>query len=129
LTSRCCARTASSHLVTPRRDGQTIWCSIASAPARELLTTLYRVIAGKRRHARRCPRNGRPHPSTAFNVANNLAALTVCECGGPQSIRHEGYLLSGLLLAPVVEGGARLSRLRRCDRNRRRVNSAADTGA
>jgi hypothetical protein len=27
-------------------------------------------------------------------VANSLAALTVCECGGPQSNRHEGYLLS-----------------------------------
>jgi DNA-binding transcriptional ArsR family regulator len=34
-------------LVTPRRDGQTIWYSIASAPARELLTTLYRVYCGQ----------------------------------------------------------------------------------
>ena len=33
-------------LVTPRRDGQTIWYSIASAPARELLTTLYRIYCG-----------------------------------------------------------------------------------
>jgi ArsR family transcriptional regulator, virulence genes transcriptional regulator len=30
-------------LVDTRRDGQTIWYSIASAPARELLDTLYRV--------------------------------------------------------------------------------------
>ncbi len=33
-------------LVEPRRDGQTIWYSIASAPARALLTTLYRVYCG-----------------------------------------------------------------------------------
>ena len=30
-------------LVTARRDGQTIWYSIGSAPARELIGTLYRV--------------------------------------------------------------------------------------
>ena len=30
-------------LVTPRRDGQTIWYSISSGPARELVETLYRV--------------------------------------------------------------------------------------
>jgi DNA-binding transcriptional ArsR family regulator len=30
-------------LVTGRRDGQTIWYSIGSAPARELVRTLYRV--------------------------------------------------------------------------------------
>jgi DNA-binding transcriptional ArsR family regulator len=30
-------------LVTARRDGQTIWYSISSAPARELVRTLYRV--------------------------------------------------------------------------------------
>ena len=30
-------------LVTARRDGQTIWYSIGSAPARELIRTLYRV--------------------------------------------------------------------------------------
>lgn len=30
-------------LVAARRDGQTIWYSISSAPARELLETLYRV--------------------------------------------------------------------------------------
>jgi DNA-binding transcriptional ArsR family regulator len=30
-------------LVTARRDGQTIWYAIGSAPARELVRTLYRV--------------------------------------------------------------------------------------
>jgi len=30
-------------LVSARRDGQTIWYSISSGPARELLETLYRV--------------------------------------------------------------------------------------
>lgn len=34
-------------LVAPRRAGQTIWYSIASAPARELLTTLYRIYCGR----------------------------------------------------------------------------------
>jgi ArsR family transcriptional regulator, virulence genes transcriptional regulator len=33
-------------LVETRRDGQTIWYSIASLPARELLETLYRVYCG-----------------------------------------------------------------------------------
>ena len=31
-------------LVTARRDAQTIYYSIASEPAREVLTTLYRVF-------------------------------------------------------------------------------------
>lgn len=30
-------------LVAPRRDGQTIWYSVASAPARALLETLYHI--------------------------------------------------------------------------------------
>lgn len=33
-------------LVTGRRDGQTIWYSIGSVPARELVSTLYRVYCG-----------------------------------------------------------------------------------
>lgn len=45
------ASTVSQHLalmrkdglVAPRRDGQTIWYSIASAPARKVLGTLYSV--------------------------------------------------------------------------------------
>ena len=31
-------------LVRARRDGQTIWYSIASAPAREVLASLYRIF-------------------------------------------------------------------------------------
>lgn len=31
-------------LVVARRDGQTIWYSISSEPARELLKTLYRIF-------------------------------------------------------------------------------------
>lgn len=46
--------TASQHLallrkddlVTARRDGQTIWYSISSAPARELVGVLYRAYCG-----------------------------------------------------------------------------------
>jgi ArsR family transcriptional regulator, virulence genes transcriptional regulator len=34
-------------LVLPRRDGQTIWYSIGSAPARAVLETLYRVYCGR----------------------------------------------------------------------------------
>jgi ArsR family transcriptional regulator, virulence genes transcriptional regulator len=34
-------------LVAARRDGQTIWYSISSAPARALLETLYRVYCGR----------------------------------------------------------------------------------
>ena len=51
-------------LVTARRDGQTIWYSIGSAAARELVRTLYRVycarrgIASRRRSASRCRRRG-----------------------------------------------------------------------
>jgi DNA-binding transcriptional ArsR family regulator len=36
-------------LVTARRDGQTIWYSIGSAQARELVRTLYRVYCGPAR--------------------------------------------------------------------------------
>ena len=43
-------------LVTTRRDGQTIWYTIGSPAARELIGTLYRaycnVPAPKRKHAR-----------------------------------------------------------------------------
>ncbi|MBI3702971.1 MAG: winged helix-turn-helix transcriptional regulator [Rhizobiales bacterium] len=38
-------------LVTARRDGQTIWYSIGSAPARELVGTLYRVYCSGARAA------------------------------------------------------------------------------
>ncbi len=44
-------------LVAARRDGQTIWYSIASAPARELVETLYRTYCG--------PPSGRSTPRKA----------------------------------------------------------------
>jgi len=34
-------------LVSARRDGQTIWYSISSVPARSLVETLYRVYCGR----------------------------------------------------------------------------------
>jgi DNA-binding transcriptional ArsR family regulator len=43
-------------LVAPRRDGQTIWYSISSPPARTLLETLYRVYCAP---TRRCRSNAR----------------------------------------------------------------------
>jgi DNA-binding transcriptional ArsR family regulator len=54
-------------LVTARRDGQTIWYSIGSAPARELVGTLYQVYCApakacarktRRKTARRARRQG-----------------------------------------------------------------------
>jgi DNA-binding transcriptional ArsR family regulator len=52
-------------LVTARRDGQTIWYSIGSAPARELVRTLYRVYCG--------PDTGRP-PKAARKTPRRLVA-------------------------------------------------------
>lgn len=51
------ASTVSQHLallrkdglVTPVRDGQTIWYSISSGPAREVLKTLYRVCCSPKK--------------------------------------------------------------------------------
>jgi DNA-binding transcriptional ArsR family regulator len=44
-------------LVTARRDGQTIWYSIGSKPARELVRTLYRAYCGPARpHERKAIR-------------------------------------------------------------------------
>lgn len=56
--------TVSQHLallrkdgvVTARRDGQTIWYSIGSEPARELVSTLYRVFCAP---AEACSPKGR----------------------------------------------------------------------
>ena len=39
-------------LVAARRDGQTIWYTISSAPARAVLETLYSVYCGSKKHAR-----------------------------------------------------------------------------
>ena len=58
-------------LVTARRDGQTIWYSIGSAPARELVRTLYRVYCAP---ARACVPNARiktPRPARRQNLASN----------------------------------------------------------
>ena len=46
-------------LVAPRREGQTIWYSIASPPAREVLTTLYKVYCCSPRAAGRQPSAGK----------------------------------------------------------------------
>ena len=59
-------------LVTARRDGQTIWYSIGSAPARELVRTLYRVYCAP---ARACVPNARiktPRSARRQNLASNL---------------------------------------------------------
>lgn len=48
-------------LVSARRDGQTIWYSIGSEPARELVSTLYRVYCGPNPSASRTvPKSRRP---------------------------------------------------------------------
>jgi DNA-binding transcriptional ArsR family regulator len=39
-------------LVSAERDGQTIWYSISSGPARELLRTLYRVCCEPKKACR-----------------------------------------------------------------------------
>ena len=58
-------------LVTARRDAQTIWYSIGSTPARELVQTLYRIYcapgaACSPKAARKAPR-----PSRRTSVASN----------------------------------------------------------
>jgi DNA-binding transcriptional ArsR family regulator len=47
-------------LVSARRDGQTIYYSIASDPAREILTVLYRVYC--------TPANGKASPKKAMRA-------------------------------------------------------------
>jgi ArsR family transcriptional regulator, virulence genes transcriptional regulator len=56
-------------LVTPRRDGQTIWYSIGSPHARELVRTLYRVYC-----APACRANARgkmPRPARRRELASH----------------------------------------------------------
>jgi DNA-binding transcriptional ArsR family regulator len=43
-------------LVSPRRDGQTIWYSITSVPARRLVETLYQIFCSPERL---CARSGK----------------------------------------------------------------------
>jgi DNA-binding transcriptional ArsR family regulator len=54
-------------LVSARRDGQTIWYSIASGPARELVQALYRAYCVPRSARAAKPRGGKPR--TAKNRA------------------------------------------------------------
>jgi DNA-binding transcriptional ArsR family regulator len=49
-------------IVAARRDGQTIWYSISSAPAREVLKTLYRVFCAS---ASSCAPAPRARPAAA----------------------------------------------------------------
>lgn len=46
-----------SGIVSPRRDGHTVWYAIASGPARDIVTTLYRAYCAAP------PRRGRPRRS------------------------------------------------------------------
>src|SRR5665811_1403760 len=58
-------------LVTARRDGQTIWYSIGSAPARELVGALYRVYCAP---TSACLPNARiktPRPARRQSLASN----------------------------------------------------------
>ncbi len=58
-------------LVTARREGQTIWYSIGSAPARELVRTLYRVYCAP---ASACAPNARgntPRPARRRQLASD----------------------------------------------------------
>jgi DNA-binding transcriptional ArsR family regulator len=50
-------------LVSTRRDGQTIYYSVASSPARELLMTLYRVYCAPRGRSRSHVTKRRPRES------------------------------------------------------------------
>ena len=56
-------------LVIARRDGQTIWYSIGSAPARELVRTLYRVYCAPASACR-----ATPHSKTTPPARRRLAA-------------------------------------------------------
>ena len=59
-------------LVTARRDGQTIWYSIGSIPARELVRTLYRVYCAPTsaclpQARRKTPRSARTNKDLVSN--------------------------------------------------------------
>jgi ArsR family transcriptional regulator, virulence genes transcriptional regulator len=72
--------TVSQHLallrkdgvVTARRDGQTIWYSIGSAPAREIVRTLYRVFCASALACRpKARRKSAPRPGRRQGLARN----------------------------------------------------------
>ena len=56
-------------LVTARRDGQTIWYSIGSAPVRELVRTLYRVYCAPASACVPNVRNKTPRPARRQSLA------------------------------------------------------------
>jgi DNA-binding transcriptional ArsR family regulator len=56
-------------LVTARRDGQTIWYSIGSAPARELVHTLYRVYCAPTSACVPSVRRAAPRPPSRRSLA------------------------------------------------------------
>ena len=56
-------------LVTARRDGQTIWYSISSAPARELVGTLYRVYCAPAPMGVAKARRKTPYPARRRSLA------------------------------------------------------------
>jgi DNA-binding transcriptional ArsR family regulator len=58
-------------LVTARRDGQTIWYSIGSAPARELVRTLYQVYCAPAKVCAPKTRSKGARPARRQSVAPN----------------------------------------------------------
>jgi DNA-binding transcriptional ArsR family regulator len=58
-------------LVTARRDGQTIWYSIGSAQARELVRALYRIYCVPTAACVPQARRKLPHPARRPSLASN----------------------------------------------------------
>ncbi len=58
-------------LVTARREGQTIWYSIGSAPARELVRTLYRVYCAPTSACAPNARGNTPRRARRRQLASN----------------------------------------------------------
>jgi DNA-binding transcriptional ArsR family regulator len=58
-------------LVTARRDGQTIWYSIGSAEARELVRTLYRIYCARTPVCLPKSRHKTPHSAQRRILASN----------------------------------------------------------
>jgi DNA-binding transcriptional ArsR family regulator len=58
-------------LVTARREGQTIWYSIGSPQARELVRTLYRVYCSPASACVPAVRRKTPRPARRQNLASN----------------------------------------------------------
>ena len=58
-------------LVTARRDGQTIWYSISSAPARELVGALYRAYCARTSIVVEKTRRKTPHPVRRRSLASS----------------------------------------------------------